>query len=122
MIKTFTLKKNVLLLLLLLGSIYGQSQTVWTGAVNANWNTAGNWFPAVAPTSTTDVVIPGSLTTYPLVNGFDGIADCNNITINAGGTVVVDNNGNGKLRVYGAITNNGVLDITDGTLIMAGNM
>ncbi len=120
--RIFMFKKQLLVLSLLMGCFYGNAQSVWTGAVNTNWNTPGNWMPMAAPTQSTNVVIPGNLAHYPEIMGFDGIADCANITINPGATVLVDNNGHGKLRVYGGITNNGTLDITDGGLIMSGNM
>ncbi|MEL1245242.1 T9SS type A sorting domain-containing protein [Flavobacterium sp. DGU11] len=121
MIRIFTLKKQFVVFILLMGSLYGNAQSVWTGAVNTNWNTPGNWTPMAAPTQATNVVIPGNAARYPEIMGFDGIADCANLTINQGATVLVNNNGNGKLRVYGGISNSGILDITDGSLIMAGN-
>ena len=33
------------------------TERIWTGAKNANWSEAANWFPAVLPTEETDIVI-----------------------------------------------------------------
>lgn len=41
---------------------------VWTGATDANWDTAANWDPASVPGATDAVVIPGGLSTYPVLN------------------------------------------------------
>jgi len=120
MIRKSTLRQKIFVFGLLFMSTLAAAQTVWTGAINTNWNTPGNWSPAAYPTPTTNIVIPSGLSNYPVVMGFDGIAECADIIVESGATVIVDNNGNGKLRVYGSITNNGVLDITDGNLIMAG--
>lgn len=103
-------------------SFCANAQSTWTGAVNANWNTSGNWSPEGKPLATTDVIIPGNVTNYPLVTGGDGIADCANLTIQEGGSVIVNSEGSGRLRVYGTINVSGTLDISNGTLIMAGNL
>jgi len=41
----------------------------WTGAVSTNWDTAGNWSPAVVPTSAIDVTIPSGPANQPVVSG-----------------------------------------------------
>jgi hypothetical protein len=43
----------------------------WTGAVNTDWNTAGNWTPASVPVAIQRVVIPGSLANgnWPVLSG-----------------------------------------------------
>lgn len=39
---------------------------IWTGAVNQDWNTAGNWNSGSVPDSTNDVEIP-NVTNYPII-------------------------------------------------------
>ncbi|QNP54304.1 VCBS repeat-containing protein (plasmid) [Hymenobacter qilianensis] len=41
---------------------------MWTGAVSADWNTAGNWQGNAVPTRSDDASIPAGLTTYPVVD------------------------------------------------------
>ena len=35
---------------------------IWTGATSSDWNTASNWFNAIFPTSTSNVIIPDAST------------------------------------------------------------
>jgi hypothetical protein len=93
----------------------------WTGAVSTDWNTPGNWECEIVPTLALNaniLISPGG--NYPLIDGEDGPADCKNITIDNGASVVVSGNGEGTLRMAGAITNNGTLNVANGTLVMAG--
>jgi hypothetical protein len=85
----------------------------WLG-VNSNWTDPANWCPSV-PTDVTDITIPAS-TYYPIISS-GATAAVNNITIASGATLQVL----GKLKVSGTITNNGTLDITNGTLGMDGS-
>ncbi len=59
-----TTKKLLLGFFLLISSVhFVQAQTnTWTGAVNNNWGTAGNWSLAEVPTATQDAVIPSGFT------------------------------------------------------------
>ncbi|MGN6196800.1 MAG: T9SS type A sorting domain-containing protein [Ginsengibacter sp.] len=84
----------------------------WLGA-NSNWSDPANWCPAV-PTDGTNVTIPAS-TDYPIISG-GTVATVNNLTIAPGATLKVL----GKLEVSGTITNNGTLDVSNGTLGMNG--
>jgi hypothetical protein len=87
----------------------------FTGAVDSNWNTAGNWNPSGVPTSTDDVVI-NSGTVH--LTGADG--DARSISINTGapntGGLAIDDH---KLTVStsGTSTINGFLGVT-GTLVL----
>ena len=38
---------------------------MWTGFTNKDWNTALNWAPRTAPTSSTNVIIPQDCYTFP---------------------------------------------------------
>jgi len=60
--------KTLCTLLLVLNCIILQAQT-WTGSVNKDWNTAGNWNTGIVPTSSGYVVIPGTgITNWPELN------------------------------------------------------
>ena len=42
---------------------FAKAQTnTWTGAVNNNWNTSGNWSLGIVPTAAHDAVIPTGFT------------------------------------------------------------
>ena len=51
------------------------SQT-WTGSANNDWNNANNWSPTAIPTSASNVIIPGTVSSgrWPVLTG--------NVTIN----------------------------------------
>jgi len=70
--------------------------TTWSGTVDSDWNTPGNWSDGI-PTSATDVTIPSGLTNYPTVSTF-GLA--NDITIKSDASLV----GVDKLTVDGTAT------------------
>lgn len=94
---------------------------VWTGTTGNNWNTPSNWSLNQIPTLNTNVLIPVAATgNYPLVTGLNGVADCANLTIEAGASVTVNSDGDGNLRVAGNITNYGTLDVSNGTLTFTG--
>jgi hypothetical protein len=70
----------------------------WTGAVDNDWHTGGNWSQSAVPTSAVNVVIPTGLDNYPTlsVNG-----NCNNILLQANGTGIASILGNDLLTVAG---------------------
>ena len=72
---------GILAAVLMVGSLASAANKVWTGAVNANWNTAGNWIP----------------------NGVPGGSDLE-VFGPAGGTCVVD-----VARWNGSLPNGGLL-------------
>jgi len=76
--------------------------STWSGAVDTNWATAGNWNNGV-PDNTLEAIIPASLTNYPVISVLQNIK---NLTI-AGGASLTNN---GTLNIYGpAISNSGTL-------------
>lgn len=76
----------------------------WNGSINNNWQTAGNWDGGAIPTSTDNVIIP-NVTNQPIINnGIANIAQCNDMTIDAGADITIDSDG--YLTVNGSITNN----------------
>ena len=84
----------------------------WFGS-NIDWANISNWCPGV-PTSAYDVTIPSTSNNPVIAPGTT--ATVHNLTIASGATLTV----NGKLQVKGTITNNGTLDVTNGTLEMNG--
>ena len=86
----------------------------WFGT-DDNWFNAANWCPGV-PLSSSNVKIPAGLTTYPIIPS--GNALCKNILIENTASVKVTNVG--RFNLYGVITNNGTLDLLDGTLVVKG--
>ena len=86
----------------------------WLG-VDTIWGNTANWCDGILPTDTVNVTIPTGLSKYPFVSSN---ALCKNIAINSGASVTVL--GNGKLAIYGTITNSGTFDVTRGTLEIAG--
>jgi len=45
------------------------SDNVWTGAINTDWSTAGNWSCSIVPTSDHDVIISAMPTNQPQISG-----------------------------------------------------
>ena len=87
----------------------------WLGIDN-NWQNINNWCGGV-PLINTNILIPSSLNAYPVIN--TGTANFNNVTIESGASIKVS--GTGSCNFYGTITNAGILDITDGTVNLAGS-
>ncbi|MDE1996617.1 MAG: hypothetical protein KGI75_29230, partial [Rhizobiaceae bacterium] len=65
----------------------------WTGAVNSDWNNAGNWSPALTPGASDSVVIDGGALPAEVLDG--GPAAAGDITVG------LDNNG--ALTVLGTL-------------------
>ena len=78
----------------------------FTGSVSNDWATAGNWGGGSVPTSATDVTIPSGKTA---VIAAGTSADCNNITVNAGGSLTIQSSSAtnaGSLIVAGTASGN----------------
>lgn len=84
----------------------------WLG-LSTVWTDAANWCGGV-PTSTTNVTIPVSAN-YPVITA--QLPVCNNLTLVAGASLTVQ----GKLAIYGSISNAGTFIAKDGTIEMAGS-
>lgn len=59
----------------------------WTGAINTDWNTTGNWNPNRLPTSGDSVVIPNAVTNFPTLTGravVGAMFEDGRLTINGG--------------------------------------
>ncbi|MFH1121334.1 MAG: T9SS type A sorting domain-containing protein [Bacteroidota bacterium] len=90
---------------------------LWTGTTSTDWNTAGNWACNTVPAITTNVVIPGSLSNYPILSsGAAGMA--NNLTIQNNATLTVTGN---TLQIAGNVSNSGTFTSSAGTIELKGN-
>lgn len=90
----------------------------WTGAINQDWNNAGNWACNQIPTIVTNVFIANGLPNYPLLStGASGKAY--HITIEDEASVTVSGN---TLQIAGDISNAGTFTATEGTIEMKGSV
>jgi len=65
-------------------SVNVDPESTWTGAVNNDWHTAGNWSCNVVPTAATNVTIPGGGS--PVISA---AAFCKDINISGGATLTI---------------------------------
>jgi hypothetical protein len=86
----------------------------WTGAVNDNWNTPGNWNPASIPVVIDSVAIP-VVATYPVINT---PSYCKSISIANTATVTLSAD---TLHVSEVLNNNGTISGTNGLLALDGS-
>jgi hypothetical protein len=84
----------------------------WTGAVNTNWNNAGNWTGAVIPNSINDNVYIPNVVNKPVIN-IGEIFQVASVGIATGAAALTNN---GTLKIYGSITATNNLNTQDGTL------
>jgi predicted outer membrane repeat protein len=99
------------------GSFTVTSAYTWTGAVNRDWNTAGNWNPMVVPDdSTFDVLIP-AVTNLPIISNTQDFI-VKNLIINTGASLTVNNGG--ILRIEATISLNGTY-LANGITVFSGN-
>ncbi len=88
---------------------YSGSNTItWDGSLNTNWNTTDNWDCETVPTSSYNVIIPGSLSNYPVIASGMG-ASTNDLSVNNGASLNL--NSGGSLITNGSITNEGTISI-----------
>jgi hypothetical protein len=87
----------------------------WTGAVNSNWNTGGNWNPSGVPAVNDSVIIP-DMTTDPVISSN---AVCNDLLIKQGGFLLL--NTGRTLDVNGNLSIGDSVTATNGILTLAGS-
>jgi endonuclease/exonuclease/phosphatase family metal-dependent hydrolase len=101
------------------------SAGVWTGTAGEDWFDCSNWENLRVPNGSVDVVVTGAVGNFITID--DGIAsvpeaECNNLTIYPDAVVgpfdiVVDvNHTDAVLNIYGDMTNDQVLELTDGEI------
>ena len=91
---------------------------VWTGAVNTDWGTDGNWSCGTAPTSgcaggTDNAIIPAGVSVTPVVTGMLGVSD---LTVATGSSINIT----GTLQICGDLTHLGNLIGGTGSLEFIG--
>jgi len=76
----------------------GAGTWTWTGAIDTDWFSRCNWDQYSLPDLSSDVVIPGSLSNYPLIQS--GTAECKSISVDYsnGASVTVDIPNGGALN------------------------
>lgn len=87
----------------------------WTGSINTDWNTAGNWGNNTVPTATDDVTIPAGAPNYPVISA---TAAAHGVTIAAGASLAVINNN--TLSITGDVVNSGTFNASAGALVLNG--
>ena len=82
------------------------STTTWSGATDNNWNTSSNWSSGL-PSSTSDILIPNSLSNYPTASS---AVTVNSVTMISGSSLIVSGTSSGN------VTYNRTIDFVDGNL------
>ncbi len=72
----------------IVGTLPGLANT-WDGSTSTAWGTSSNWGGNAVPTSTDDVTVPASLSTYPTV-GTTTSASCKDLTVEPGASLILD--------------------------------
>jgi Carboxypeptidase regulatory-like domain len=88
----------------------------WTGSVNTDWSTAGNWSGcnSTVPQAGDTVTIGGAANQPTLAATAPGSGNLSSVTINSGGTLTVT--GGGTLNTNADFALNGTLTISGGTV------
>ena len=97
----------------------------WTGAINSDWHTPGNWASNTVPSIGGNVVIPSDCIHNPSVQTYS--AFCKSLTIEAGATFLIDNKFMGiygDLSVFGDLKmmgENAELDVQNNVTFYGGS-
>ncbi|TXD61106.1 hypothetical protein ES044_06020, partial [Polaribacter sp. IC066] len=85
----------------------------WTGAINNNWTTTGNWNTSVAPLLDDNIVIPSTAARQPVIGASSGvslnnlnIANGASLNITSGGSLIVKGTSTGNITYNLAIPDN----------------
>lgn len=87
----------------------------WTGAMDSNWNNAGNWSCNTIPDKNTNVTIPSGLSIYPLIDAAS-TGEVKDIEIESGASLILK----GKMTIFGNISNSGTFSAEGGAIYMMG--
>lgn len=96
------------------------ANTTWTGTANSEWSNEGNWTNCI-PSQYLDALIP-LLTTgkpYPSYTSGQTAAEVKDLTIDSGASLTY---AAGSLALYGNLTNNGTLRLTQGSGSIVGTV
>jgi hypothetical protein len=117
-----TIKKGILLLLLIISMQWVQAQAI-KAAGFGSWNNPATWEGGVVPTAADDVIIGGSL----IVTVDDLGAECNSLQLGDNDDIVepqlgkLEFSGSSSLTVTGTITMGNIDFLTVGTITMSAN-
>ena len=89
----------------------------WTGSLNTDWNTPGNWDCGVLPDMTDNVLIPN--VTHKPILGSGAVGAVNNLNIATSGMLTITGN---TLQIAGTISNSGTLTASAGSVEMIGSV
>jgi hypothetical protein len=113
----YNVLRGIMILFLALGLAARPGMSVraatcnWTGAVNRDWNTAGNWSCGRVPNGSDDVIIPDVANDLLITTSIDQAV--NTLTVNAGGVIEATGSGRLNLNVQGMLVlNNGTIKTT----------
>lgn len=119
--RALMMRVSVVLVMVAAANVAFAASKTWTGAVSINWNLAGNWTGGL-PVTDDDILIPGSLTNYPVISAASTF-NPKTISINSSGSgASLTINTGGALTAIGIITVNlnGTFTVNDGTATLAG--
>lgn len=88
----------------------------WTGAVNSSWFDPANWSCGTVPTSSSNVLIPSGLSTYPVLSTSNTAATALNLTVANGASLSLGD----AFELLGNLVNNGTLNAGTSTLLCRG--
>ncbi len=89
----------------------------WTGNIDSDWATTGNWMNGTIPDASIDAQIINVPPNYPVI---DETASCKNLLIDAGNSVTVGTGG--AITLAESCWNDGALMIVDGSMVITGNL
>lgn len=98
---------------------YAIDRSVWTGAVNNDWNNTGNWTGNIPTLISPTVVVIPNVTNKPIITATTAFA--RSLTIETGSTVTIASDGVLKLRgtfngpIGGLIATNGTIEFDGST-------
>ena len=99
-------------------SISLKLSNVWMGSISSDWNDKNNWSDGVLPSTICSSVLITNQINQPILSSTPD-AIINNLMIDPGAILTVTN---ATLKIAGAITNNGSLDVSKGSLDFNGTI
>ena len=100
---------------LCLPQVVSAANLYWTGAINSDWNTAGNWNTGTIPTSADDLYINAGSTPSPVISS--GTVTVKSVQVRANRVLTV--NSGATLRLTGEVGNPyAVLLMVDGSSVV----
>ena len=90
----------------------------WTGAIDNNWDVAGNWSTGAVPTSTADVTIGASGAATVIIRAGD-VESIESLVVDPGSTLAISG---GSLTTGAGLSNSGAISVAAGcNLTVAGD-